>query len=134
MNVMVGDSAERVDAFIKGAMTKAPVALNTSGIQPLDLKVLVLPDAAEEKKGSIFIPETAQEKEKYAMLKGTLVAVGENAWEEAASRSPEFTRPAPGDRILIAKYGGILLTGDDNVEYRIMNDVDVIARLIGDDK
>lgn len=105
-------------------------ALNTSGIQPLDLKVLVLPDAVEEKKGSLYIPETAQEREKYAMLKGTLVAIGENAWEEAAARSPEFTRPTPGDRILIAKYGGILVTGDDGKEYRLMNDSDVTARLL----
>lgn len=108
-----------------------PPCRNTSGIQPLDLKVLVLPDKVEEKKGSILMPDSVQEKDKYAMLKGTLVAVGENAWEEAAARSPEFTRPTPGERILIAKYGGILLTGDDGVEYRIMNDSDVIARLCG---
>lgn len=106
--------------------------MNTSGFQPLDLKVLVLPDPVPEKVGSFYMTETHKEKEKFATVKGTLVAVGENAWEEAASRSPNFTMPRPGDRILIAKYGGILLTGDDGKDYRIMNDTDVIARLGGE--
>jgi co-chaperonin GroES (HSP10) len=102
---------------------------NTSGFVPLDLRVLVMPDLVEDKVGSIFLPEQAKEKEKYATVKATLVAVGENAWEEAASRSPNFTRPQPGDRVIIAKYGGILLTGADKADYRIMNDEDIIARL-----
>lgn len=106
--------------------------MNTSGFQPLDLKVLVMPDPVQDKVGNIFIPEQAKEKEEFATMKGTLIAVGENAWEEAASRSPNFTRPKPGDRILIAKYGGILLKGDDGEKYRIMNDEDVIARLGGE--
>jgi len=106
--------------------------MNNSGFQPLDLKVLVMPDPVQDKVGNIFIPEQAKEKEKFATVKGTLIAAGENAWEEAASRSANFTTPKPGDRILIAKYGGILLTGDDGKDYRIMNDTDVIARLGGE--
>lgn len=106
------------------------VASNPSGIIPLDLRVLVLPDAVDEKKGSIFIPESAQDREKYAQCKATLIAIGENAWEEAASRSSAFTRPQPGDRVLISKYGGVLLKGSDGVDYRIMNDDDICALLV----
>lgn len=101
---------------------------NPSGIVPLDLRVLVRPDPVEElTKGGIILIATDQEK--YAQCKATLIEAGENAWEEAASRSPHFTKPGPGDRILIAKYGGILLKGNDGVDYRIMNDEDVVARL-----
>lgn len=103
---------------------------NESGIEPLDLRVLVLPDPAREQIGSIFVPETAKEKEKFAKIEATIVAVGENAWEEAASRSAAFKRPKPGDRVLIAKYGGILHTGKDGKDYRILNDEDVLARLL----
>lgn len=107
--------------------------MNTSGIQPLDLRVLVLPDPVEVKTaGGIFLPDQHTDREKFAVMKGTLIAVGDNAWEEAAARSPAFVKPIPGDRILISKYGGVLLTGDDGKEYRIMNDDDVTALLIGE--
>lgn len=103
---------------------------NTSGFNPLDVRVLVKPDAVEEKtKGGIILPDEHRDREKMAMLKGTLVAVGVNAWEEAASRSAAFVRPEPGARVLIAKYGGIALTGDDGADYRLMNDEDVIGLL-----
>jgi len=103
---------------------------NTSGREPLDMRVLILPDPVEEKHGSIFLPEAVKEQERYAQMTGTLVALGENAWEEAAARSPNFKRPQPGDRVMIAKYGGILFKGDDGAEYRIMNDEDVTARVV----
>lgn len=105
--------------------------LNESGIEPLDLRVLVLPDeVAKKSSGGIIIPETKLEKDQYAKLEATIVAVGENAWEEACARSPNFSRPVAGDRVLIGKYSGILHTGKDGRDYRILNDEDVIARLV----
>lgn len=103
---------------------------NNSGFIPIDLRVLVLPDPVEDRSpGGIILPEQAKEKGKFETIKATLVAIGENAWEEAAGRSAAFRKPLPGDRVIIAKYGGILLTGEDGKDYRLMNDVDVIARL-----
>jgi co-chaperonin GroES (HSP10) len=104
--------------------------INTSGIAPLDMRVLVCPETIGEKIGSIFIPETAQEREKYAKIEATLVAVGANAWADA--RSEAFTPPKPGDKVLIAKYGGILHTGRDGKDYRILNDADIIGVTIDD--
>lgn len=105
--------------------------VNHSGIQPIDLRVLVLPDPVEVKTaGGIILPDQHKDREKYAMQHGTLIAVGENAWEEASSRSAEFAKPRPGDRVLISKYGGVVLTGKDGKEYRMMNDDDVIGRVI----
>lgn len=102
---------------------------NESGIIPMDLRVLVKPDPVEAKIGSIILPDSTKDTERYAQVKATLVAVGENAWEEAASRSGAFVKPTPGDRVLIAKYGGVLIKGKDGVEYRIMNDDDITGRL-----
>jgi co-chaperonin GroES (HSP10) len=103
---------------------------NQSGIHPLDLRVLVLPDSAEKvTKGGIILPEDEVEKQDHAQCKATMIAVGENAFEEAAARSAAFTKPQPGDRVLIAKYGGIIIKGNDGVKYRLMNDEDVTARL-----
>jgi chaperonin GroES len=105
--------------------------VNHSGIQPIDLRVLVLPDPVEVRTaGGIILPDQTAEREKYAMQFGMLVAVGENAWEEAANRTADFVKPRPGDHVAISKYGGVVLTGKDGKEYRLMNDEDVIGRVI----
>lgn len=107
--------------------------INTSGFVPLDLRVLVLPDAVEKvTAGGIILPEDNAERKQMAMTKGTLVAIGENAWEEAAARSAGFTRPQPGDRVVFAKYGGDTFLGADRREYRLMNDCDIIGRVVGE--
>lgn len=100
---------------------------NTSGIIPLDVRVLILPDAVEQKIGSILRPDSVVEREKYGQTKATLVACGRYAfkdWEEER-------RPAPGDRVIIGKYtgGSSTHTGKDGVEYKICNDEDVLALL-----
>ena len=104
--------------------------MNTSGIDPIDVRVLVRPDSAERKTaGGIILPDSNVEQKEHAQVKGTLIAAGANAWAEAKA-NPEFTPPQPGDRVLIAKYGGIVVEGLDGEKYRIMNDSDVTGRLI----
>ena len=105
--------------------------MNTSGIEPLDVRVLVHPDPVEEvTKGGIILAPTITEKEKFATVKATLVAVGVNAFAEAKA-NPAFVSPQPGDRVMIAKYGGVNIKGDDGREYRLMNDEDCVAILTG---
>lgn len=98
---------------------------NASGVDPLDLRVIILPDPPEKKVGSIILPESEQEKQKWAATKGTLVAMGENAFGDAGLKR----QPRPGDRVMYAKYGGVNFKGADGEEYRIMNDEDVIGFL-----
>lgn len=103
--------------------------MNTSGIEPLDVRVLVRPDPVEERsKGGIILTPTTLEQEKYATVRATLVATGANAFAEA-SANPMFDSPQPGNRVMIAKFGGVNVKGADGEEYRIMNDVDVVAVL-----
>lgn len=97
---------------------------NASGIVPLDLRVLVKPDEAQTKIGSIALPDSAIEKAKYAGTKATLVAVGANAFKEWGE---EATKPQPGDRVHFAQYSGARLKGEDDVEYVIMNDADLTS-------
>lgn len=104
--------------------------MNTSGITPLDVRVLVRPDAVSDKVGGIFLPDSVKEQDRFAQMKATLVAAGANAWCEAKAGAG-FVAPEPGARVLIAKYGGILVKGDDGEDYRIMNDADVTA-VLGD--
>lgn len=100
--------------------------MNSSGITPLDLKVLVQPDEAETKTaGGIIIPDTTKDRQKFAVTKATVTAVGPNAfrdWGDAYS-------PKPGDRVLHAQYAGSRVKGADDTDYIIMNDEDVVAVL-----
>lgn len=110
------------------AFTTWGKSMNSSGITPLDVRVLVKPDRVEEKtKGGIILPDQHKEQQKWATMKGTLVAVGVNAWAEA--KQGGFVPPEPGARVMFAKYGGVNLEGADGDEYRIMNDEDVVASL-----
>lgn len=99
---------------------------NPSGITPVDLKVLVKPDAVEEvTKGGIILADTSKDKAKYAGTKATLVAIGPNAFKEWG----EGNGLNVGDRVLFAQYSGARQKGADGEDYIVMNDQDVICRL-----
>lgn len=97
---------------------------NTSGIHPKGHRVLILPDPVEEVTQSGIILSVGQERdrERLAQLKGTIVEVGDSAW---------LDQPSPwakvGDHVIFGKYSGLIYDGNDEKEYRIINDLDVVA-------
>jgi co-chaperonin GroES (HSP10) len=107
-------------------------AINTSGISPVEYKILILPEQAEEtdetlkraKAAGLLLVDKTTEREKMAQVKGRLVAVGGNAFEDWAGQVPQ-----PGDVVYFAKYAGYVVKGDDGQEYRLANDKDVSAVL-----
>jgi len=85
-------------------------------IKPLADRVLVLPEAAEEKTASgIIIPDTAKEKPQ----KGTIIAVGNGKTDEPMTVKA-------GDTVLYGKYSGTEITVKDT-EYLIMRESDIFA-------
>lgn len=100
---------------------------NGSGVQPADVKVLILPDAVEEKKGSIYLPDQVKDRDKYATTRGRIIAKGPNAFAEWG----EGNGPMNGAHVVFAQYAGLRVKGLDDVEYIVMNDEDVIAELGG---
>jgi chaperonin GroES len=85
-------------------------------IKPLADRVLVQPEAAEEKTASgIIIPDTAKEKP----MKGTVIAVGNGKPDEPLTVKV-------GDTILYGKYAGTEITVND-IEYLIMRETDIFA-------
>lgn len=99
---------------------------NTSGLEPVEFKVIVKPKQAEKKVGSIHLPEQIVERDQHAAMEGTLVAVSPFAftYEEWPAHA---RKPAPGDTVIFARYSGITQKGADGNDYRIMNDKDVVA-------
>lgn len=97
---------------------------NTSGIHPKGHRVLILPDEVEETtaSGIVLAVGLERDRERLAQLKGTIVEIGDSAW---------LDQPSPwakeGDHVIFGKYSGLFYKGADDKEYRIINDLDVVA-------
>ena len=92
-------------------------------VKPLSDRIVVKPEAAEEKTASgIILPDTAQEKPQM----GKVMAVGPGK----SSESGELIKMSlkKGDRVLYGKYSGteINVSGDDVL---IMRESDILATL-----
>jgi len=86
-------------------------------IEPLGARVLIRPIEQETMtKSGIVLPETAKEKPQ----QGLIEAVG--------NEEEMLTDLAAGDKVLFAKYTGNPIEVD-GVEYIIMEEGDVLARL-----
>ena len=102
--------------------------INKSGILPTGGHLLVLADKVEEMtKGGIYLPETSREKEQQAATIGTLIAVGSGAWTDLDDGQPWAS---VGDRISYSRYAGVTMKGQDEESYVLINDNDVLARLL----
>lgn len=107
----------------------SPFVANTSGITPLDLRILVKPDPVEEvSKGGIILADATKDREKYAGTKATLIALGDNAFKEWGDHA---AKPKPGDRVHYAQYSGARIKGEDGEDYVIMNDADLTSLVEG---
>ena len=85
-------------------------------IKPLEDRVIVKPEEAEEKTASgIIIPDSAKEKPQ----KGTVVAVGEGTKDVTMQVNV-------GDVVLYGKYSGTELS-IDGTDYLIMKQSDILA-------
>lgn len=87
---------------------------------PVLYRLKVKPDPVEEvTSGGIILSAVTKERDQAATVTGTVVSVGPSAFEGADVVSE-------GDRILFAKYGG-LVHREDDVDYRFLNDEDVVS-------
>jgi chaperonin GroES len=92
-------------------------------IRPLDDRVVVKPESAEEKTaGGIVLPDTAKEKP----ARGEIVAVGVGKLLENGTRVPLSLKV--GDRVLYGKYSGseVKISG---VEHSILRESEILAVL-----
>lgn len=108
---------------------------NTSGLLPLEYKVLVLPSDFEvdpifkrAREQKIALPPGVQERELAAQIVATFIAKGGSAFSDWKDER----LPKMGDRVLMSKYAGITVKGADGVEYRMLNDKDISAIITAD--
>jgi len=91
-----------------------------ASIKPLSDRVVVSPQAAEEKTASgLFIPDTAKEKPQ----RGTVVAVGPGKVENGTKVDMTVSE---GDTVLYGKYSGTEITMNDE-DLLIMRESDILG-------
>lgn len=111
-------------------MALKPIPLKrdiSHGLQPVEYKVVVRPRKAQEKTaGGIVLPDEVLDRDQHAAIEGELVALSPLAftYEEWPK---EARKPQAGDTVIFARFSGNTIKGNDGIEYRIMNDKDVIA-------
>lgn len=100
--------------------------INKSGVLPVEFKILIEPEEVEEKTaGGIILAQVTKEKEQMAQVKGILIAIGGNAFEDWNDK------PKIGDKVYFGKYAGYIVKGNDGKEYRLANDKDICAIIEG---
>ena len=120
---------------------------NNSGIYPSGDRVVIRPDKLEEvTEGGIIIAKTVLDSHQHAQSTGILVAVGPDAWTHSVTLTERFIdgswKPVErattgyreafaliGDRVSFAKYGGLSVEGKDGIDYKVLNDTDITARI-----
>lgn len=95
-----------------------------ASIKPLSDRVVVKPEAAEEKTSSgLYIPDTAKEKPQ----RGKVVAVGPGRVENGTKIDMSVRE---GDAVLYGKYSGTEITIDGE-DFLIMRETDILGIVEG---
>ncbi|KAK9500205.1 hypothetical protein O3M35_001507 [Rhynocoris fuscipes] len=103
-------------------MSKAAAAIKK--LMPMFDRVLVLrAEAITKTKGGIVIPEKSQGK----VLHGTVVAVGPGARNQSGELIPPQVKV--GDNVLLPEYGGTKVDIEENKEYHLFRETDILAKL-----
>ncbi|KAF6198146.1 hypothetical protein GE061_007893 [Apolygus lucorum] len=103
-------------------MAKATAAIKK--LMPMFDRVLVLrAEAVTKTKGGIVIPEKSQGK----VLHGTVVAVGPGSRNTKGDLVPP--QVSVGDHVLLPEYGGTKVEIEENKEYHLFRETDILAKL-----
>jgi co-chaperonin GroES (HSP10) len=92
-------------------------------VKPVTHRIVVKPDALEEKTDSGIILARNERQEKAATVTGVVVEVGSTCFKDYNSTA-EDEGIVPGVRIYYAKYAGAVLKDEEHI---ILNDEDVIG-------
>jgi co-chaperonin GroES (HSP10) len=95
---------------------------NTSGLHPLGHAVLVKPVRNELKTERIIVPETVAERSMMVEMHAVVLEVGSEAWAKEGR-----ARAKLGDRVLVSRWCGNIVTGLDGQLYRMVNCEDIFC-------
>lgn len=89
----------------------------------LDRILIQRAEALTQSKGGIVIPESAQSK----VSQGTVIAVGPGGRNKNGDLIPISINV--GDKVLLPEFGGTKVKLDDDKEYHLFRENDILAKL-----
>jgi chaperonin GroES len=95
---------------------------NTSGHLPVGRAVLVKPYEPEKMSSLIAIPDSMKERTTMLEQRAVVLAIGPSCWHDEP-----VPRADVGDHVVVTKFAGYHLVGDDGQTYRLINDRDIFA-------
>lgn len=93
----------------------------------LDRILIQRAEALTQSKGGIVIPESAQSK----ISEGTVVAVGPGGRNKNGDLIPISLNV--GDKVLLPEYGGTKVKLNDEKEYQLFRENEILAKIDQDD-
>jgi chaperonin GroES len=99
--------------------------VNESGYVPVGRAVLIKPYEPEKMSSIIEIPESLKSRTTMLEQKATVVEVGPSCWHDEP-----HARAAAGDHVIVTKFAGYTLAGEDGQVYRLVNDRDIFAKVV----
>ncbi|HSX37666.1 MAG TPA: co-chaperone GroES [Chlamydiales bacterium] len=90
-------------------------------IKPMGNRIVVQREEAKTSKGGILLPGSAQKKPR----EGVVVAVGPGKSDDSGKMHPIDVKV--GEKVLFSSYGGTEYKLDDDIEYVILSEEDVLA-------
>jgi len=95
-------------------------------VRPVEFKVLIKPDKIEDRStGGLYLPDSAREKQQFAVDRGEVIAVGDGFFSELPGPIPKI-----GDKVIFNRYAGSLINLDvdgKREDFRLCNDKDICA-------
>jgi len=101
---------------------------NVTGINPILNRILLKPLYVVNKTatGIIVSSDGMSEREQLGNTTGEVVAIGPDAFKEEGYTEPPVK---VGDKVVIAKYAGLMYIGRDGNKYRMINHDDITGIL-----
>lgn len=95
--------------------------MSIKNVKPLGNRILVKRLEAKATKGGILLPDAAREKPK----QGEVIAIGPGKYDDQGKLQPMHIKL--GDLILFTAYAGSEVKTDEDGEYLIMSEDDVLG-------
>ena len=110
---------------------------NTSGVVPMQYKVLVKVEEAKAKSaGGILIPESSKAAMQFEVTRGRICAIGPAAFSDKDQYPEGAPHPNLGDYIWFDKHSGTQMRDKtvDRVLWRVIEDTDITGLCVRDDQ
>lgn len=116
-------SVKLVDKIVQSKVP--PLSDFKPGLRPTGFNILVGLPPAEKMIGNIIVPDNVSDRERLGEVRGRIVAMSSACFDFADFGDDKM--PKVGDAIIFSKFAGVVTKGDDDMEYRVILDKDVVA-------